>query len=225
MAIILNIDTSTEFASVALSKDREIVGFTSHEHQKNHGAFLQPAIQQICKDAGIEIQQIQAVAVANGPGSYTGLRIGLSSAKGLCYALNIPLITVSTLQVIAKAAIDNCNENALANNVLFCPMIDARRMEVFKGIYDKNLHIVEEEKPFIISETSFLEQLNSNKIIFCGNGSEKIKTIITHQNAVYSSIQHNAKHLAILADNHYKKEAFSDLSYTEPTYLKAFFTG
>ncbi|MFY7899815.1 MAG: tRNA (adenosine(37)-N6)-threonylcarbamoyltransferase complex dimerization subunit type 1 TsaB [Chitinophagaceae bacterium] len=225
MAILLHIDTSTEFASVALSNNQEIIGFATHDQQKNHGAFLQPAIQLICNEAGISLSQINAVVVANGPGSYTGLRIGLSSAIGLCYALNIPLITISTLQIIAAAAKDSYALEAERNELIFCPMIDARRMEVFTALYDNTLNIIEKEQPLILSENSFSTYLQSKKIVFCGNGHVKAKQIIQHSNAIFNQVQHSAKQLVLLGETHYKNKIFANLAYTEPSYLKDFFMG
>ncbi len=231
MPLLLHIDTATEHASVCLTKNELVIGFAEHADQKNHGAFLQPAIQKLFQDAGYVLKNVDAISVSNGPGSYTGLRVGLASAKGLCYALNKPLILVNTLQVIAVAAIkkmDNTwqmqDDQTLLPATYFCPLIDARRMEVFTAVYNSQLQIIVPPTAIIVDENSFAEQLTNHKIIFSGSGHQKLKALLQHQHATFSSVQHNAMHLGILAEQKFSKNDFSDLAYSEPFYLKEFYS-
>src|SRR5688572_23118107 len=137
MPLILNIDTATENATISISENENVVNFLSSNNQKDHASFLQPAIKQLLALNNFSIEQLNAISVTIGPGSYTGLRVGLATAKGLCYALNIPLITSGTLEVMALSVIKQTEE---PESYLYCPMIDARRMEIFTGVYDHNLN-------------------------------------------------------------------------------------
>jgi tRNA threonylcarbamoyladenosine biosynthesis protein TsaB len=175
--------------------------------------------------AGHALTSIDAVAVSNGPGSYTGLRVGLSTAKGIAYALDKPLILVNTLVVIAAAAIRNVmtmSSNALAP--LFCPMIDARRMEVFTAVYDRELKEILAPCPMILNESSFDKLLQQHSIVFTGSGSEKFKTVIENNNAIFLNIQHDAGHMSTISEKLYLLKSFADKAYSEPYYLKEFFT-
>jgi len=218
MALLLNIDTATEQAGVCLSKDGEILAIEETPGQKNHASFIQPAIQRVMQASGSNLSSIDAVAVTAGPGSYTGLRVGLSTAKGLCYALGKPLIMINTLEVMATASI-------LANgeeNVLFCPMIDARRMEVFTALYTANRQTILPPTAMVLDETSFQNELSSTTIIFSGSGSTKAQ-IIQHTYAVFCSTSYSVKHLAVLALLSYNASRFASLAYSEPFYLKEFY--
>lgn len=159
--------------------------------------------------------QLAAVAVSTGPGSYTGLRVGLSAAKGLCYALSIPLIGINTLQMMAAAAQENTSE-------LLCPMIDARRMEVFTAIYDQSLQKVLPPTNMILDENSFADRLTENPILFFGNGSKKAEGIINHPNARFADVSATAENMVALAAEKFKREEFLDLAYSEPYYGKDF---
>lgn len=163
------------------------------------------------------MKDINAVAVSNGPGSYTGLRIGLSAAKGLCYALQIPLITIGTLQMMAQAA-----KNSEAN--LFCPMIDARRMEVFTALYDSEGNEVMKPAALILDENSFAEELKESRILFFGNGAGKFKDICSNSNAIFKDIEAEASHLAKISQQKFTAGDFAALAYSEPYYVKEFFT-
>ena len=217
MSLILNIDTAVDAASVCLAKDGEGLQLATNENQKDHASWLHVAIAKIIKEEGFVMADLQAVAVSIGPGSYTGLRIGLSTAKGLCYALNIPLIAIGTLEMMAFAA---KNEEG----GLICPIIDARRMEVFTAIYDKKLKPVIEPQAMLLNENSFAEFLSSNRIVFLGNGSNKLRSIISNNNAFFSSTKANASHLAQLSNKNFVKKEFADLAYTQPLYLKEFYS-
>lgn len=218
MSYLLNIDTATEQAGVCLSHDDHVLAQLTNPDQKNHAAFLQPAIQQLVQQTGISLQQLDAVAVTGGPGSYTGLRVGLASAKGICYTLNKPLIIINTLEVMTYAAVEKEKDTAQ----LYCPMIDARRMEVFTAVYQHDLTEIIAPKAMILDDHSFHELLEKHPILFTGSGSEKLKGILSHPHARFQSIDHNAGHLAQLALKAFADQSFTDLAYSEPFYLKAF---
>jgi len=222
LPLILNIDTATENASVCLSQSGTVLAMQQSMEQKNHASFVQPAIKQLLLMADCRLSSIDAVAVSAGPGSYTGLRVGLASAKGLCYALNKPLIMVNTLEMMAQASIGNCG--LPIGNYLFCPMIDARRMEVFTALYDASLKNIKPPAAMVLDKGSFAEMLQPNTIIFSGSGSIKWKNMVSHPNAVFTSVQHNASHLSILSYKIFAGGRFADLAYSEPLYLKEFFT-
>jgi tRNA threonylcarbamoyladenosine biosynthesis protein TsaB len=222
MALILQIDTATEHASICLSSNGLPLHSLESADQKNHGSFLQPAIQEIMKIAGIKLSQLDAIAVSEGPGSYTGLRVGLASAKGLCYALEKPLITINTLQLIAVAAIQE--KAAQASDYWYVPMIDARRMEVFTAIYDATLTMMEAPSAKVLDESSFLSIFSNKSLIFCGSGSKKFQGICAQQNAHFSVIQHQASDMSALAFNALESNTFANLAYCEPFYLKSFYS-
>lgn len=217
MSLILNIDTALDTASVCLAKDEEIMALAINENQKNQAGWLHLVIDEMLKKNSLKPNQLDAVAVSIGPGSYTGLRVGLATAKGLCYALHIPLIAVSTLKMIAFAAAEEASS-------LICPMIDARRMEVYVAVYDKGLQEKKPAHPLIIDENSFAGLLSSFAILFCGNGSKKLQPLISNTNACFSDSISNASHLAALSQNCFLKKEFADLAYTEPLYIKEFYS-
>ena len=223
--LILNIDTATEHASVCLSKDDRVLGLLQNPEQKNHAAFVQPAIAELIAKTDHSLPDIDAVAVTIGPGSYTGLRVGLASAKGICFALNKPLITIDTLKVMARAAIDDHQKNAgqVDPGTLFCPLIDARRMEVFTATYDPGLTEITKPHALIIEDDSFMTIYQHTPVVFSGSGHQKLREILTGHNIHYSAIQHNASHLATLARKAYTAGIFADLAYSAPLYVKEFF--
>ncbi|NML19686.1 tRNA (adenosine(37)-N6)-threonylcarbamoyltransferase complex dimerization subunit type 1 TsaB [Pseudoflavitalea sp. G-6-1-2] len=232
MAILLNIDTATESASICLAKDGVPVHTLINNQQRDHAAWIQPAIQQLLEATGYTMKDIQGVGVTAGPGSYTGLRVGMATAKGLCYALGIPLITENTLKVMAHAALQQCFPNGdeysikagLKNGTLICPMIDARRMEVFTALYDLHLNIVKTPTALILEDGSFNKELENNSILFLGNGSAKWKPVCDHPHAFFADVIQTAEHLAPLADVLFMQEKFASLAYEEPVYLKEFYT-
>ena len=217
MSLILNIDTAVETASVCLAKNGEVLSFSKNENQKDHAAWLHIAIKEIFEKNNLKIDFIDAVGVTEGPGSYTGLRIGMATAKGICYALNKPLITINTLLIMANAAKDSDTQ-------LLCPMIDARRMEVFTAIYTKDLQIIKEPISMTVNENSFDEELTLNSICFFGNGSNKFQKIKDHSNAFFKKIDLDARIMVLLAEEKFNKKEFADLAYVEPFYLKEFYT-
>lgn len=219
MAFILNIDTAITNASVCLSKDDELINITANENMKDHAAWLQPAIKDLLDAAGINLKELSAVAVSIGPGSYTGLRIGLSTAKGLCYALGIPLIAIGTLDIMAEAG---GKKNHTTN--LLCPMIDARRMEVFTAVFKKNMEKVIGPCAMIIDENFLSDLLKNNSILFYGNGSDKLKQYINSPNAVFDNIEINAAELIKISNKRFHIEDFNSIAYVEPLYIKQFYT-
>jgi len=225
MSLLLHIDTAVENGSVCISKNGGLISIAENKNQKDHAAWIQPAIQLLMKDSGHHLKELDAIAVSNGPGSYTGLRVGLATAKGICFAINKPLITLSTLEVMTCAAIENTTDYRLpTTDFLYCPLIDARRIEVFTAIYDKELNIVLPPHARIIDENSFEEQLSGNKILFFGNGAAKCKPIIQSGNALFDNIEHDASAMINLAEKKLSAKGFTDLAYSEPFYIKDFHT-
>jgi len=219
MALILNIDTATETALISLAENDLVLSFAINNDQKDHASFLHPAIQDLFVKTGRTIKEIDAIAVTSGPGSYTGIRVGMASAKGLCYALQKPLITINTLEVIALSSIQKINENAL-----YCPMIDARRMEVFTAVFDKDLIEIVPAQSLILDKSSYQDLIQTNKFYFSGSGAIKIKDVLNHENALIDHEQIRPESMAKLSFNCYDKQIFSDVSYSSPVYLKEFYS-
>lgn len=225
--MILNIDTATEQASVCISQDGNVISTLLNDSQKDHAAWIQVAINSLLQKEGYTMQHIKAVAVTQGPGSYTGLRVGMATAKGLCFALQIPLITINTLQVMAFGAINQWR--LLAANLqlplCFCPMIDARRMEVFTAVYDEALQEIVSPKAMILDALSFQEKLDNRSLICFGNGSLKWKNVSRYPNVLFIDEKIDiAKSLAKLASSLYLAKNFANLAYAEPVYLKEFYS-
>ena len=212
---ILQINTALQEASVGLGIGGELTAIRSNPQQSDHAAFLHPAIEELCRESGISLREINAVAVVNGPGSYTGLRVGLSAAKGICFALNIPLICINTLDWIAFG-------NQDLQTDMICPMIDARRMEVFTALYDQSLNCIIPPSPMLLDENSFKSQLNNGRIAFVGDGAKKWSEICNHPHANFSSGNQRAEHFNALAFKAYNAAGFTELSIAEPFYLKGF---
>lgn len=220
MALILNIETATALCSVALSKDCKILSLRETTEEKSHAGSLTVFIEEILNETHLSVADLDAVAVGKGPGSYTGLRIGVSVAKGLCYGSGIPLIAISTLQVMFSQAVPNVNNEP---DILLCPMIDARRMEVFCCLYDASGNEVQPVSARIIDETSFLDYLSGHRIAFFGSGMEKCRKVIQHPNAVFlSNIQPHASAMATISDYSFRNALFENVAYFEPFYLKDF---
>ncbi|WP_205508486.1 tRNA (adenosine(37)-N6)-threonylcarbamoyltransferase complex dimerization subunit type 1 TsaB [Longitalea arenae] len=225
--MILCIDTATDQACVCLSKEGEVVSVLENDNQKDHAAWIQTAINSLLQKQGVSMQHLQAVAVTAGPGSYTGLRVGMASAKGLCFALQIPLITINTLQVMAHAAINQLGNIVaqMSKPLCYCPMIDARRMEVFTAVYDEFLQEIIAPKAMILDELSFTAELNERSLICFGNGSNKWKNVSRYPNVLFIDEKLDiAKSLAKLASSLHLSQNFANLAYAEPVYLKEFYT-
>ena len=217
--MILSIETSTKVCSVALHNQGELLAESTLYVDKSHSEKLAILIRDLLSYAEIETKDLKAVAIASGPGSYTGLRIGTSTAKGLCYALNIPLISISTLEAMTYGVAQTITED-----ILLCPMLDARRMEVYSLLADKELAILQPTEALIIDENSFSKELENNKIVFFGNGAAKCEPMIGGKpNAIFINSQSiSAVHIGALAWKKYQTQSFEDLAYFEPEYLKEF---
>lgn len=216
MSYILNIETATTNCSVSLSKEGEILVLKEdYNTNYSHAESLHMFIEEVIIASKIKPSQIDAIAVSKGPGSYTGLRIGVSAAKGLCYALNKPLISVATLQSLAN--------QVTINDGIIVAMLDARRLEVYSAIFDKNHNKIRETKAQILDENSFKDYLEKGKVYFIGDGVEKTKTLIKHSNAIYIEDKlPSAKEMSKLSYDKYKKNDIEDVAYFEPYYLKDF---
>ncbi len=224
MSIILNIDTAAAQAAISLSKDGRVLQLLQNPDQKDHASFLQPAIQKILQEAQITVNELDALAVVNGPGSYTGLRVALASAKGLCYVAKKPLITIGALPLMARAALNHkCTLPAPVT--LLCPMIDARRMEVFTAVYNVVLEEILPARAMILSDESFVDVLLQNKILFFGSGALKWKALVSDANALFAGSFDTAAAMASLSFDMFTRQQFTDLAYSEPLYLKEFYTG
>ncbi|HNP19600.1 MAG TPA: tRNA (adenosine(37)-N6)-threonylcarbamoyltransferase complex dimerization subunit type 1 TsaB [Fulvivirga sp.] len=218
MAIILSIETSTPTCSIAVHKDNELLAKISINRAQSHSSVLNPSIEAILKFCDLNLTDLSAVAISKGPGSYTGLRIGTSTAKGLCFSLCIPLIGINTLEALAKQ-VTGIN----ISGSWLCPMLDARRMEVYTMLLTPELERLVDTHPLILDHESFYSQLDSQSILFFGNGSNKFQTMIDHPNAHFiNNVFPNAQNIGELASERFEKEEFEDLAYFEPFYLKEF---
>ena len=223
MATILNIETSAQMCSVAISQDGAIIHRLSEQEGMNHAKALAPFVEDCMNYLSDHKIELDAVAVSMGPGSYTGLRIGLSTAKGICFAKNIPLIGVSTLEIMAVGAMFKSYE--WEGDELLVPMLDARRMEVFTAIYDFALNPIVAPHPKVIDETSFENILKDKKLYFMGNCCEKVENVIKSPNAVYfHGIVPNASDMMALSEKAFRKGDFLDIAYSVPEYLKEYQT-
>ena len=223
---ILHLETATNVCSVALSEGEHILSIRESREDKSHGALLTVFMEEVIDEAGIKAADIDAIAISKGPGSYTGLRIGVSVAKGFAYARNIPVIGINTLQALALAAMNNEGIRELCKNVpglLLCPMIDARRMEVYTALYDQHAKETAPVEAKIVDEKSFSPILESSGIVFFGNGSEKVKEVLRHPSAFFiEDVTPSARYMIPLALDSYTKNDFEDTAYFEPFYLKDF---
>ena len=226
MSLILNIETATGVCSVALARDGHFIGLKESNTKNSHSSVLTLFMDEVMKSAGIAFPDIDAVAVSEGPGSYTGLRIGVAAAKGLCYALEKPLIGVETLRAMAIGMLRSQSREE-EKNILYCPMIDARRMEVYCAIFDNKGDEIRETRAEIIDENSFMEYLGKNRVVFAGDGALKCRPLFeNHPNAVFSEdFQTSAKFMISLSEEKFSKKNFEDLAYFEPYYLKDFVAG
>ncbi|MEO6818616.1 MAG: tRNA (adenosine(37)-N6)-threonylcarbamoyltransferase complex dimerization subunit type 1 TsaB [Ginsengibacter sp.] len=220
MTYLLNIHTATEEAMVNICDGKKVLATLYNNDPKQHGAFLHKAIKEILAGQKITPKNLSAVGVTNGPGSYTGIRVGLASAKGLCYALGIPLLTFNTLHVMARTLISEINDP----NAFYGPMIDARRMEVFTAVFDFRLNEVIAPASMILDNTSFANIVDNNKIFFSGSGSLKFKNMDVKLNAAfYPEISISSVALAICAESMFLKGQFNDVAYSQAVYLKEFY--
>jgi tRNA threonylcarbamoyladenosine biosynthesis protein TsaB len=223
MSILLNIDTALETAIVSISKDGEIIAHAENLAQKEHAHFLHQAIKNILVNAQVTLPQIDAIAVSAGPGSYTGLRVGMAAAKGFAYALQKPLLLIDTLEIMTVTALDVYPKNELDITTLICPMIDARRDEVFCALYNQHLEAIIAPTDLKLSSTSFQTELLSNTILFTGNGSTKWAEQCKDPHALFTPINNNAQSMNVLSFKKFQAGNFSNIAKAHPLYIKAFF--
>ena len=220
--ILLHIETATDVCSVALSRGAELIGLKEEAGGNNHAKNLLPFVEEALKQGGCAIGDLDGVAVSIGPGSYTGLRIGVSTAKGIAYTAGIPVMAVSTLEGIAQGAKQLWAETA-SEPVQIVPMIDARRMEVFTTRYDFEMNPLEEVSSKIVEENTFAELLSEQKVLFCGNGMPKCRDLLSASpNAHFLDTPVSAKNLLPAALRKWQKQEFEDVAYFEPFYLKEY---
>lgn len=221
MSCILNIETSTETCSVAVAQDGGIIFEKINNEPNSHTKYLAKFVEEALSFAESHAIPLDAVAVSSGPGSYTGLRIGVSTAKGICYGKNVPLIAIPTLKLLCVKPL--LSDDIEDENALLCPMIDARRMEAYTAIYDRALREVREVKAEVIDANTYNEWLDKGLVYFFGNGAEKCKGIINHPNAKFiDNVIPTAKSMLPLAELAIAKGQYEDVAYFEPFYLKDF---
>ena len=222
MSYILNIESSTTNCSISLSLNGKVISLKEINDEKySHSTKLHSFIEEVLKESNLKITQLSAIAVSKGPGSYTGLRIGIAAAKGLCYALEIPLISISTLLILAKQI------NGIDKGLII-PVMDARRDEVYSAVYNSSYNKVREVFPEIINEESYSELVLNNKLYFIGNGQEKCERLIKkNSNLIFSSNDTfpSANEMAFLSFKKFNNSKFEDIAYFEPDYLKSFMPG
>jgi len=224
MALILNIETATPVLSVALSRDGDVLAYRTEDTGNSHAEMVTLLISEIMEETNLTYDQLDAVAVSKGPGSYTGLRIGVSTAKGFCYAKDIPLVAVDTLQAMALGMAEQ--HSSKEQPTLFCPMIDARRMEVYDALFDQENHQVREVQATIVDEKTYQKELENKIVIFGGNGAGKCRKVIQSPNARFlTDFIPSAKYMASLAEKAYLEKRFEDVAYFEPNYFKAYIAG
>ncbi|MCK9339952.1 MAG: tRNA (adenosine(37)-N6)-threonylcarbamoyltransferase complex dimerization subunit type 1 TsaB [Bacteroidales bacterium] len=217
---ILNIDTATDICSVALSHGEQIIAYRENLNGKSHAQTLLPFIRDVLNEGHVSVGQLNAVALSKGPGSYTGLRIGTSTVKGICYAMGLPLIAIPTLQIIA---VDAVNEAKQYPDGLICPLLDARRMEVFTAFYQNDLTEISPVHACIVDEESFTDILLNNHVVFCGNGVKKCAPILAQSpHAHFISEPISARNMAQIAFSKFLNLQFEDVAYFEPFYLKEY---
>ncbi len=218
MPYILNINVTGEIAQVGVSHNGKVLAFRNNPIQKEHASFLHVAINDILNEAGKKITDCNAIAVTSGPGSYTGIRVGLAAAKGFCYALKLPLIMISDLELIAYSA-----KSFLPDpSAKYCALIDARRMEVYAAVYDFDLNVISQPSAVILDESSFSEFTNSSKTIFAGSGSDKFEKVISdHPGVTFLKKLDTSLGLSELSYNRFVKNEFDDLVKAEPLYIKS----
>lgn len=218
--LIASIDTSTKVCSVALHHQGALLACYELHTEKSHSGMLTTLLQEVVEHTGHSLEQVDAIAVAKGPGSYTGLRIGVSTAKGLCYALDKPLIAINTLEAMALQL-----SPYVPDGTLLCPMIDARRMEVYCAVYDRELGPVSPTQALIVDTLAFAELLAEHTVLFFGDGAAKCQSTLAAQtSAIFlpETIHPSAKTVGRLASIAYQKQLFEDVSAFEPYYLKDF---
>ena len=253
MALILNVDTATDYASLALCNEGKLLGMIKNPELRDHASWIHQATHELLIKCGYSLQDLDAIAVSAGPGSYTGLRIGMATAKGLCYVLNIPLIVENTLKVMAAAFLrqratsetvatsnaeghhrsavgearsnnSNLKSETLNLTPLLVPMIDARRMEVYTAVYDFELNTLAAPSASILNVDSFSQWREGHRLICFGNGSMKFEAIAPHGQYEFRQLEYDASVLGALSHLEFLASRFADLAYAEPFYLKEFYS-
>jgi tRNA threonylcarbamoyladenosine biosynthesis protein TsaB len=219
MALLLCIESAAEVCSVALAHDGTVLACEESSRERDHAKLLAPFISKIFSQANIRPQELDAVAVSRGPGSYTSLRIGVSTAKGLCYGAGKPLIAVGSLQALAARALQL---HAVQPDDLLCPLLDARRMEVYTALYDAACVPQTEVRAEVITEGSFSDVLKKRRVLFFGSGAEKCREVLKNDNALFIDVQASARGMAELAEQKFRQKQLEDVAYFEPFYLKDF---
>ena len=221
MALILNIETSVPICSVSIANDGLCLAESRSNTSNDHIAHLTTLIIETLKKTGNKLKDLDAIAVSSGPGSYTGLRIGVSTAKGMCHAINKPLIAINSLRSMVEPLLSIYSDL----NTLFCPLIDARRLEVYTAIYNRTGQIIFPPQPLLFEETGFSEFLDKAKIVFFGSGLSKGKPFLQHQNAVFQDDHEQiSSNMSALSFSRYQSAEFENLAYFEPEYIKEFYT-
>ena len=215
--VILMMETSTEWCSVAISSGEKIIARRITETGKQHASLLAPFVDEALKEAGLKASECDAVAVSEGPGSYTGLRVGVSTAKGLCFGAGIPLLAVGTLKVLAMQGAGKAD--------FIVPMIDARRMEVYCAVFTGAGTQKSDTEARILDASSFSDLLETGKVLFIGDGAAKFSQVCNHPNAIFEQCCPVADAMLLPALEEYKKKEFKDIAYFEPFYLKEFVAG
>lgn len=217
MPTILNLETATTNCSVSIGQDGSLLAIKEHDTPNySHSEQLHIFMQDVLQDADLDFSDLDAIAVSKGPGSYTGLRIGVSAAKGLCFSLDMPLISIPTLESMAHQA-------KLEDIDYIVPLLDARRMEVYSAVFDKTILQIRETKAEIIDENSFFEFVEKGKVLLLGNGAEKCKELLQHPNFRFdSSMVPSAREMVLLSYKKFKAGDFENVAYFEPYYLKDF---
>ena len=219
-------ETGTDVCSVGLSRGGRLLSLRESHEGRNHARLLGVYVQELLEEMGMKPDELDAVAVGRGPGSYTGLRVGVSLAKGLCYGLNIPLIAVDSLQALAQVALEDCEAGILEVDTLdgavLCPMIDARRMEVYLRHFDSALNPLSETAAMILDEHTFDDILPDHQVVVFGDGAAKLKNVLTHPNLIELPVLASARGMSALAEAALRRGDFVDTAYFEPLYLKDF---
>jgi tRNA threonylcarbamoyladenosine biosynthesis protein TsaB len=227
MSLILGLETATTICSVALVRDGKLLAIRESEGSKEHSAALTGYIAEVFAEAGLTYRDVDAIAVSMGPGSYTGLRIGVSSAKGLCYALDKPFVAIDTLKSLAWQALQRCRQQGKdMENVLLCPMLDARRMEVYTALFDGDMQVIEPVHALVVTEDAF-SAYGEKEIIYFGDGAAKCTTLfeLKPKYTYFDQISLSGEAICMLAEKEFANGHFADLAYCEPFYLKDFIAG
>ena len=226
MALLLCIETGTDTCSVALARNGKLISLRENTDERNHARDLGVFVDEILRENNLDPEELDGVALGQGPGSYTGLRIGAALAKGLCYGLQIPLVAVNSLEALTSVALENYEAGILEidniDEAAFCPMIDARRMEVYAQVFDSRLHPLTAPDAYVVGPDSFAEWIGRGEFLIFGNGAAKCVETLNHPHVKYAEVNASAAGLVRLAQKAFDAGRFEDIAYFEPFYLKDF---